>query len=232
MPSYEKKQAIKLWAEDDRPREKLLLKGKQALSDAELIAILIATGNTEESAVDLAQRILNTVDGNLIELSKLTVKDLTKFKGIGLAKAITIIAALEIGRRRREAEVLQKKQIITSKDAYEIFQSTLSDSNYEQFWVLLLNRAQKLIRKVNISEGGMTGTVADPKKIFKIALDQSACSIILGHNHPSGNLNPSEQDIKLTQKMKKSGELLEISVLDHIIVGDNNYFSFADEGLM
>ncbi len=232
MTGYDHKKAIRNWAENDRPREKLVLKGKNSLSDAELVAILISSGNSEESAVALAQRILKSVGDNLIELSKMSLSDLKKFKGIGEAKAITIMAALEIGRRRREAEVLQKKHLLASRDAYEIFQSAMADSPYEEFWVLLLNRANRLIRKINISEGGISGTVADPKRIFKTAIDHNACSIILGHNHPSGSLKPSEQDIKLTQKLKKAGELLEISVLDHIIVGENNYYSFADEGMM
>lgn len=232
METYDKKPSIRNWAEDERPREKLLLKGKSALSDSELLAILISSGNKEESAVDLCKRILNSVENNLVELSKLDVKSLTKFKGIGEAKALSILAALELGRRRRAADPLQKPSISTSRDAYEIVQSLIGESQYEQFWILLLNRANKVIRKENISDGGMTGTVADPKRIFKIAVDHSACYIILAHNHPSGNLRPSEDDIKLTRKIKQSGDLLDIKVLDHIIAGENNYFSFADEGMM
>ncbi|MBE0662188.1 MAG: DNA repair protein RadC [Bacteroidales bacterium] len=232
METYDKKPSIRQWAEDERPREKLLLKGKSALSDAELLAILISSGNKEESAVDLCKRILSSVENNLVELSKLDVKSLSKFKGIGEAKALAIVAALELGRRRRAADSLQKPSISTSRDAYEIVQSLIGESQYEQFWILLLNRANKVIRKENISDGGITGTVADPKRIFKIAIDHSACYIILAHNHPSGNLRPSEDDIKLTRKIKQSGDLLDIKVLDHIIAGENNYYSFADEGLI
>jgi DNA repair protein RadC len=232
MEVYDKKPSIRNWAEDERPREKLLHKGKIALSDAELLAILIGSGNTEESAVDLCKRILKSVDSNLIELSKLDVKSLSKFKGIGEAKALSIIAALELGRRRRVAEPMQKPGITTSKDAYEIVQGLIGDSHYEQFWVLLLNRANKVTGKVSISEGGIAGTVADPKRIFKVAIDHNASYIILAHNHPSGNLQPSEEDIKLTKKIKQAGELLDIKVLDHIITGENNYYSFADEGVL
>lgn len=232
MEKYERRPSIRNWAEDERPREKLLLKGKNVLSDAELLAILIGSGNNEESAVDLCKRILASVEGNLVELSKMNVKELSEFKGIGEAKALSIIAALELGRRRRAAEPLQKQGIATSHDAYDIVQSLIGDSHYEQFWILLLNRANKVIRKINISDGGMAGTVADPKRIFKMALENNAASIILAHNHPSGNLKPSDEDIKLTRKLKQAGELLDISVLDHIIAGDNGYFSFADEGMI
>lgn len=232
MENYEKKTSIRYWAEDERPREKLLLKGKSALSDAELIAILIGSGNNEESAVDLCKRILKSVEGNLVELSKQDVKSLSKFKGIGEAKALSIVAALELGRRRRAAEPLQRAVISSSKDAYDIAQSLMGDSPYEQFWVLLLNRANKVIRKENISHGGVAGTVADPKKIFRMALDHNACYVILAHNHPSGNLKPSDEDIKLTKKLKQAGEHLDIKILDHIIAGENDYYSFADEGLL
>jgi len=226
------KSSIKSWAEDDRPREKLLLKGTAALSDAELIAILIGSGNTEESAVELSQRILHQAQGNLIELSKMSVYDLKKFKGIGEAKAISIVAALELGKRRRRADILDKTQITKSDHAFEIFQEQLADCNYEQFAVILLNRANRVIRSVSISDGGISGTVVDPKKVFKIALEFSASSIILGHNHPSGQVHPSEADIALTRKMKDAGNLLELPILDHIIIGDEKYFSFADEGRM
>lgn len=232
MENYNKKTSIRYWAEDERPREKLLLKGKSALSDAELIAILIGSGNNEESAVDLCKRILKSVEGNLVELSKLDVKSLSKFKGIGEAKALSIVAALELGRRRRAAEPLQRATIGSSKDAYDIAQSLMGDSPYEQFWVLLLNRANKVIRKENISHGGVAGTVADPKKIFRMALDHNACYVILAHNHPSGNLKPSDEDIKLTKKLKQAGEHLDIKILDHIIAGENDYYSFADDGLL
>jgi len=223
---------ISEWAEDDRPREKLLLKGKHVLSDAELIAILMRSGSRNESAVDLAKRILKSSNDNLIELSKLSVKDLIKFKGVGEAKAISIIAALELGKRRRSAETLEKKKITSSKDVFEYFQSFLSDRNYETFYILLLNRANKIIKEVMISEGGLSGTVTDPKKIFKIGLENNASSIVLCHNHPSGNIEPSNADINLTRKLKNAGEMLDLPIIDHIIVGDEKYFSFADEGMM
>jgi len=220
---------IKEWAEDDRPREKLLLKGKQSLSDAEMIAILMGSGSKSESAVDLAKRILKESKDNLIELSKLGVKDLMKFKGVGEAKAITIIAALELGKRRRSAEALEKTKITSSKDVFDYFQGIFGDTNFEAFYILLINRANKVNRAVCISEGGLSGTVVDPKKIFKIALENNASSIILCHNHPSGNILPSEQDIKITQKLKNAGNMLDLPILDHIILGDENYYSFADE---
>jgi DNA repair protein RadC len=223
---------IKLWAEDDRPREKLLIKGKNALSDAELIAILISSGNREETAVDLAKRILKNSNDSIAELSRLTIKDMMKFKGIGEAKALSIAAALELGRRRREEEANQKKQITSSKDVFDIFNPILSDMVYEEFWILLLNKANKIIGKFSISEGGLIGTVADPVKIFRKAIEHNAIGMILCHNHPSGNIKPSEADMNLTKKMKEGGKLLDISVLDHIIIGEEKYLSFADEGLM
>jgi len=221
---------IREWAEGDRPREKLLLKGKQSLSDAELIAILMGSGSRNESAVDLAKRILKDSKDNLIELSKLGVKDLMKFKGVGEAKAISIIAALELGKRRRGAEALEKKKITSSHDVFEYFSGILGDSNYEAFYILLLNRANKVIREIMISEGGFSGTVADPKKIFKIALEYNASGVILCHNHPSGNIQPSDADVKLTKKLRSAGEMLDLPVIDHIIIGEENYYSFADEG--
>jgi DNA repair protein RadC len=229
---YPEKTSIKNWSEDDRPREKLLSKGKPSLSDAELIAILISSGSREESAVELSKRILKSVGDNLIELSRLSVNDLEKFKGIGQAKAISIVAALELGRRRRGAEVLERKKIATSSDAFEMLHMKIGDLLYEQFAVLLLNRANEVIQTVIVSDGGISGTVADPKRIYKVALESNAYAIILGHNHPSGNLRPSESDIKLTKKIKDAGILLDINVLDHVIVGVEKYFSFADEGLL
>lgn len=228
----DEKLSISQWAEDDKPREKLLLKGKHSLSDAELIAILIGSGSKDETAVDLSKRILNSLDNNLVELSKMSVIDLCKFKGIGEAKAITIIAALELGRRRRESEAIQKKKITSSKDAFEILQTVLSDVLHEEFWILMLNRANQVIGKACISEGGASSTIVDPKKIFKNALENNAVAIVLGHNHPSGNLKASDDDIKITKKIIEAGNFLEISVLDHLIIGENAYFSFADEGLM
>jgi DNA repair protein RadC len=232
MESSKEYYPIREWAEDDRPREKLLLKGRQSLSDAELIAILMGSGSRNESAVDLAKRILKESSDNLMELSKLSVQDLMKFKGVGEAKAISIIAALELGKRRRGAEAIERKKITSSKDVFEFFSSIVGDLTYETFYILLLNRANSIIRGVQISEGGISGTVADPKKIFKLALDHNATSIILCHNHPSGNVKPSQDDIALTKKIKRAGETMDISVLDHIIIGDEKYYSFADEGMM
>jgi DNA repair protein RadC len=226
------KTSIKGWAEDDKPREKLLNKGPAALSNAELIAILIGSGNNDESAVALSKRIMNEVNDNLAELARLTISDLQKYKGIGEAKAITIAAALELGRRRGTSVLNEKPQVKDSKTAYILFQKELGDLNYENFFVLLLNRANKVLKTVRISDGGITGTVVDQRKVFKVALDNNATSIILGHNHPSGQLTPSTADIDLTRKMKAAGETLDLPVLDHIIVGDGNYYSFADEGIM
>ncbi len=220
------------WAEEDRPREKLLLKGKAALSDAELIAILIGSGTRSLSAVDVAKMILAKANNNLNELARFSVNDLKKIKGIGEAKAIAIVSALELGRRRKESEVMEKFKISCSNDIYQLIKPDLMDLPKEEFWVLLLNRANRLIKKERISSGGVSGTVADPKIIFKAALEQYASSIILVHNHPSGNLTPSKADLDLTNKMKGAGQLLEIPVLDHIIFGDHGYLSFADEGLL
>lgn len=232
MESNLKKTSIKGWAEDDRPREKLLNKGKGSLSDAELIAILIGSGNTEESAVELSRRILASAGSNLIELSKMGVNDLMQFKGIGDAKAISIVAALELGRRRRSAEAQQRSAIKSSRDAFEHFYAALSDQHYEQFWILLLDQSHKVLRLQQISDGGLTGTVADPKKIFKLAIENNAPAMILCHNHPSGNLHPSDPDIQLTKKLVRGGDLLDIRVLDHLIIGTDQYYSFADEGIM
>lgn len=219
------------WAEEDRPREKLLLKGKAALSDAELIAILIGSGTRELSAVDLSKLILQSVNNNLNELAKLSINDLMKFKGIGDAKAISIAAALELGRRRKESDVIKKAKVSSSADAYEAIRPYLMDLQHEQFWVLLLNRANEVIRPQQISIGGVSGTVADPKMIFKAAIEHLASAIILVHNHPSGNLTPSQADKDLTKKVKEAGRTLDIPVLDHLIFSDNGYFSFADEGI-
>ena len=224
--------SIKSWAEEDRPREKMLAKGKEALSNAELIAILIGSGNSKETAVDLSKRILHDNKDNLIELSRLTINDLMKYNGIGEAKAVTIAAALELGRRRRFSEALEKPSIKNSQVAYECFYAHLSDLNHEQFWIMLLNNANKVIKLEKIGVGGMTGTTADPKKIFKCALENNAASIMLCHNHPSGNVVPSNADKQITNNLVKAGQFLEIKILDHIIIGNDNYFSFADEGLL
>ncbi len=220
------------WAEEDRPREKLMLKGRSALSDAELIAILIGSGTRELSAVDLSKLILHSVGNNLNELAKLSINDLMKFKGVGDAKAISIAAALELGRRRKDSEVLKKARITSSVDAYDIIRPYLMDLSHEQFWVLLLNRANEVIRPFQVSIGGVAGTVADPKIIFKSAIEYLASAIILVHNHPSGNLTPSQADKDLTKRVKEAGRLLDIPILDHLIFGDNGYFSFADEGIL
>ena len=225
-------QSIKNWAKEDRPREKMLEKGREALSDAELIAILIGSGNNDESAVDLSRHILNDVDNNLISLSQLSINDLMSYKGIGQAKAISIVAALELGRRRRFAETAQQPHIHNSKDAFEYFYMRMSDIGHEQFWVMLLNPVNKVIKMVKVSDGGVNATVADPKRIFKIALEYNASAIMLCHNHPSGNVLPSESDKNLTRNLVNSGKLLEIKILDHIIVGIDKYFSFAESGLI
>ena len=230
--NYSKNISIKDWAHDDRPREKLVIKGKGALSDAELVAILIASGNRDESAVELSKRILQSLGNNLNRLAKLSVNDLIKFKGIGEAKAISIIASLELGRRRRTADVLEKAKIGGSKDAFQILQLKLEDLPHEEFWVMLLNRANKVIDTKLVGRGGVSSTVVDSKVIFSFALESLASAIILAHNHPSGNLKPSNSDIRLTKKIVDAGKIMEVPVLDHIIVGDNDYFSFADEGLI
>lgn len=224
---------INLWAEDDRPREKMLLKGAHALSDAELLAILIATGTRELSAVDLGKKILALTGNQLNELGKLSIKDFKKVKGIGEAKAITIAAALELGRRRKLDESKQAHQFITSsKQAADYFLPLLSDLKHEEFWVGYLNRRHKIIELKKVSEGGVAGTVADPKIIFKHAVELLASSIILAHNHPSGNLSPSEADKQLTKKLVQGGKMLDILVVDHLIISDQRFYSFADEGLM
>ncbi|MCK9269651.1 MAG: DNA repair protein RadC [Bacteroidales bacterium] len=232
MEPYTGHSAIPQWAESDRPREKLLLKGKTALTDAELLAILIRSGTPKLSAIDLAKQILSTVDNNLIGLSRLTVSDLLQFNGIGDAKAITVVAALELGRRRRGAEAMQRKTITSSADAYEVLQMHIGDIDYEQFAIIMLNQANQVLKVENISEGGITGTVVDPKRVFRTAINNNAINIILAHNHPSGSLKPSKNDLDLTQKLKKAGEYLQIMVLDHLIVGDNKYLSMADEGFL
>ncbi|MGB3585661.1 MAG: DNA repair protein RadC [Tunicatimonas sp.] len=227
-----RERGILSWAEEDRPREKLLLKGRAALSDAELIAILIGSGTRDKSAVDVAKTILRSVDHNLHELAKLSVADLKKFEGIGEAKAISIISALELGRRRKSSEPVKREKILSSEDAYRIMQPYLLDQPVEQFWIILLNRANMVISTHCVSQGGVSGTVADPKTIFKGALEKLASSIVLVHNHPSGNLKPSEADIHLTLKLKEAGKHLDLPVLDHIIFTDQSYLSFADEGIL
>ena len=219
-------------AEEDRPREKLLLKGKASLSEAELIAILIGSGTKSLSAVDLSKHILASVDNDLTQLARMSVNELQRFKGIGEAKAITIVSALELGRRRKLAEPQKRVKITSSSDVYELMKPELLDASVEYFYVVMLNSANQVIRKQVISQGGSTATIADPKVIFKHALDHMANSIILVHNHPSGNKKPSAPDIRLTKKLVEAGKNLELSVLDHVIFTDVGYFSFADESMI
>jgi len=227
-----KKLSIKEWAVEDRPREKMLTKGIRALSEAELIAILIGSGTPDESAVEVSRRILASVNNNLNELGKKNISELQKFKGIGPAKSITIAAAMEIGRRRKESDPDEKPKITSSTDAAIIFKPLLSDLPHEEFWVLFLNRNNLVIDKMMVSQGGLTGTVIDVRLILKTALEKLACSLILCHNHPSGNLNPSEADKEITKKIKEAGKHMDIPVLDHLIIANDAYFSFADEGLI
>lgn len=225
-----KKLTIKSWASDDRPREKLIAKGKIALSDAELIAILIGSGNREESAVALAQKILQRVGNNLNSLAKLSIEELMQFKGIGEAKAIAIITALEIGKRRHFEEENKNDKITSSKDVCKIMQPLIGDLQHEEFWVLYLNNSNKILGKHQLSKGGLTGTLVDIRLLFKRALELYAVGIIVCHNHPSGKLKPSTSDIQLTQKIKQAGVTIDIKLLDHLIITEKAYFSFADEG--
>lgn len=224
--------SIKAWAEEDRPREKLLTKGKQSLSDAELVAILLGSGSRDETAVGLAQRILKSVDNDLNDLGKRSIGELMKFKGMGEAKSISVVAAMELGRRRQLTDIRERPQIRSSRDAYHAIAAQLMDLPHEEFWILLLNRANKVMAREQISLGGVAGTVVDAKVVFRKAIEGMASSIILVHNHPSGNLQPSQQDIDLTKKLKKAGETLDITVFDHLIITDSGYFSFADENLI
>ncbi len=220
------------WAEEDRPREKLQLKGKSSLSEAELVAILIGSGSQSQSAVELSKSILSSVQNDLNRLAKLGIQDLTKFNGIGEAKAISIVSALELGRRRKDISTQTRPQILSSQDAYRLMKAELMDQPTEQFWVILVNRNNRVIHKKPISLGGISGTVVDPKVVFKVALENLASGIILVHNHPSGNLKASEADVRLTKKLKEAGSLLEIPVLDHIIFTDEGYLSFMDESIL
>ena len=224
--------SIKKWAVDDRPREKLLKKGKLALSDSELIAILIGSGNRQESAVELSKRILASTKNNLSELGKLSVSDLCKFKGIGEAKAIAIISALELGRRRRLENALERITITSSRSVFELMQPIIGELPHEEFWIIYLNNSNKVIDKIQLSKGGITGTLVDVRLTLKKALELGAVAIILAHNHPSGTLKPSMADKNLTQKLKTASESLDIKVLDHIIVTEMSYFSFADEEIL
>ncbi len=220
------------WAVEDRPREKLIRKGTSTLSDAELLAILISSGIKQKSALDLARELLGIVNNNLNSLGKLTIADLRKLNGIGPARAVTIAAALELGRRRKLAEVEDVTQIKCSKNVADIFGPILSDLVHEEFWILFLNRSNKVINRMKLSQGGISGTVTDVRIVMKKAIEYLASGIIVCHNHPSGNLNPSDSDSKITQKIKEAGILMDIQLLDHIIIADKDYFSFADNGLI
>ncbi len=231
--NYENKMnSIKYWAEDDRPREKFLLKGKIALSDAELIAILIGSGSRNESAVGLSKRILASINNNLNKLGKLNVSDLIKFKGIGPVKAISIITALELGRRRRLEEALELTKILSSKSVFNIMQPIIGELQHEEFWIIYLNNSNKVLYKEQLSKGGLTGTMVDVRLVFKKAIELYSTGLILCHNHPSGKLQASNADKQITQKLKQAGETLDIKVLDHLIITENAYFSFADENII
>jgi DNA repair protein RadC len=224
--------SIKNWSQDDQPREKLRDKGKAVLSDAELLAILIGSGNREESAVDLCKRMLSSTGHNLNALGKLSINQLMEFKGIGEAKAITIIAALELGRRRRGEEALQQNKIESSHMAFELIQPLIGELPHEEFWIVYLNNSNKVIQKNQLSKGGITGTLVDVRLVLKTAIEVGATGLILAHNHPSGTLKPSEADKQITQKLRLASESLDIKILDHLIITENAYFSFADEGLL
>lgn len=232
MKNYTPKTTIRQWAEDDQPREKMLLKGKAALSEAELIAILLRTGNKEHSAVSLARLILNSVSNDLNQLAKMSAADLTKISGMGLAKSSSILAAMELGRRRKDFQSGKNPCIKSAKDAHDCIKDVFYDLEHEEFWLLILTRSNELICRKKISQGGVSGTVADNKLIFKYALEELGSSIIVLHNHPSGNLTPSKADEELTKKIKQAASNLDISLLDHLIVHNELFFSFADEGLL
>lgn len=232
MSNYEQKLGIKSWAEADRPREKLLLNGRKALTDAELIAILIGSGNANETAVDLSKRILSFYQNDLAKIAQLGVKELCKFKGIGEARAIAIVAALELGRRRKEVVAPEPQKINSAQHAYEALSAEFLDLPHEEFWLLVLNHAHFVLSKHFISKGGRAGTVVDPKIIFKLAIDHHAAAIVVAHNHPSGNLQPSAADIDITKKIKAAGLMLDLPLLDHLIICNHAFLSLADEGLM
>jgi DNA repair protein RadC len=231
MSEY-KKLNIKDWAVEDRPREKLLSKGARSLTDAELVAILIGSGNLDETAVELSKRILVSTNNDLNELGRKTIDYLQTFNGIGQAKAVSIAAAMELGKRRKEAEVFDKNKITGSKDVADFFQPLLGDLNHEEFWIMLLNRGNKIIDTFMVSQGGITGTVIDVRLILKKALEKMASSLVLCHNHPSGTMQASEADLTITKKIKDAAIIMDISVLDHLIIGQSNYLSLADEGML
>ncbi|WP_190809646.1 DNA repair protein RadC [Flagellimonas sp. S3867] len=224
--------SIKNWADDDKPREKLVQKGRSVLSDAELVAILIGSGSKRESAVELSKRILASVNHNLNELGKLSVNQLKQFKGIGEAKAVSIAAALEVGRRRRGDDAEKIYKISNSKDAFELLYPVMGELEHEEFWIVYLNNSNKIIHKSQLSKGGITGTLVDVRLVMKQALELGAVGIVLAHNHPSGTIKPSAADKQITKKMQKAGEALDIKVLDHLILTQHNYLSFADKGIL
>lgn len=223
---------IKFLAQDDRPREKFLLKGKSSLSDSELLAIIMGSGSKDESALELAKKILISVGNNWNQLSLLSVKDLMKFKGVGEVKAISIATALEIGRRRAGQEVSEKPVISNSNDAYQVFKNQLSDLRAEEFWAVFVNQSNKIVHLSKLTQGGISQSIVDVRILFKTALDHFATGIIIAHNHPSGSLKPSREDINITKKIKEAGEFLSVQLLDHLIITQNSYFSFSDEGLL
>ena len=231
MEEY-RKLNIKDWAVEDRPREKMVYRGLSSLSDAELIAILIGSGNHDETAVELSRRILEKVKNNLHELGKLNLEDLKKFKGIGEAKAISIIAAMELGRRRNQSSVLEMDKITGSKDVAQYLRPLIGDLPHEEFWAVFLNRQNKIIDRQRLSQGGLTGTVIDVRLVLKMALEKHATSLIFAHNHPSGNLDPSDADKKITRQLKDSARIMDIPLLDHLIITQGGYYSFADEGIL
>jgi DNA repair protein RadC len=220
------------WAVEDRPREKLYHKGTSSLSDAELLAILIGSGTKARSAVDLGRELLSMADNNLNSLGKLSISDLTRIRGIGTARAVTIAAALELGRRRKLAEMPDIPQIRSSRDVFDLLGPVLSDLPHEEFWILFLNRSNKVINRMKLSQGGVSGTVTDVRIVMKRAIENLASGIIVCHNHPSGNLSPSESDTRITQKIKEAGTMMDIQLLDHLIITDKDYYSFADNGLL
>jgi DNA repair protein RadC len=220
------------WAVEDRPREKLYKKGTSSLSDAELLAILIGSGTRNRSAVDLGRELLSMAGNNLNSLGKLSISDLRKIRGIGNARAVTIAAALELGRRRKLAEMPDTPQIKCSRDVFDLIAPLVSDLPHEEFWILFLNRSNKVINRMKLSQGGISGTVTDVRIVMKKAIENLASGIIVCHNHPSGNLSPSESDTRITQKIKEAGALMDIQLLDHLIVSDKDYYSFADNGLL
>ena len=230
MQTYKNRIPMRNWAEEDLPGQKMLLKGVNSLSDAELLAIIIGTGIKDNSSLEIAKQMLGGSDNNLNSFWRKDYTDLKKFAGIGEKRAIKLLAIFALARRRNESETMSQQKVTSSRDAFEIFHSLIGDLPYEEFWMLILSKANKILKKVRISEGGVSGTVVDPKKIYKIALDHHSSSLILGHNHPSGNIQPSEADHKITKKIKECGILLDIAVLDHIIVGNEQYYSYADEG--